>query len=74
MAEIPKRLGVGGAFLTPEGSETRSLKAILDGIADDLAARSTIASPDATDLPTVLTLANEIKAALNVAVVTTKEV
>lgn len=74
MAVIPKSLGAGGAHLSPNGSTGEpSLLEILNGVADDLASRSGITSPDATDLPTAITLVNEIKAALNVAVTTTKE-
>lgn len=67
MATIPKDFGSGGSGVPPAGSATPSLKDILFDIADDLAdgKAATIASPDATDLATAITLVNEIKAALN---------
>ena len=74
MAQIPKNLGSGGSHLSPEqGGPDASLVAILNGVADDLAAKSGISSADATDLASCITLVNEIKVALNVAVSTTKE-
>lgn len=74
MPQIPKNLGSGGSHLSPEqGGPDSSLVAILNGVADDLAARSDITSSDATDLASCITLANEMKVALNVALSTTKE-
>jgi len=83
MAEIPKNIGEGGANLAPEGAGTPGLKAILDDIADDLGARTGITSPDAVaaagatptkaEFDAVVDLVNEIKAAMNVTVKTTKE-
>lgn len=53
-------------------SGVATIKDLFNGIADDLTALNaagnrptTIASADATDLASVITLANEIKAALN---------
>ena len=68
MAAITVNFGVGGANLTPGGSAgTPSLADALRDIADDFTGLQSadIASIDATDLAEVLTLANEIKAALN---------
>lgn len=68
MAEIKPNFGAGGANLVPGGSQGKpSLADVLRDIADDLADGQValIASPDATDLSTALTLLNEIKAALN---------
>ncbi len=74
MPEIPKDLGSGGSFRAPEqGGPKASLVEVLNGIAGDLAARSGITSPDATDLASVILLANEMKDALNVTVDTTVE-
>jgi len=73
MAQINKNFGEGGANLTPDGANgVASLADVLRDIADDLGDRSGITSPDASDLGTAITLLNEIKAALNVAVRTTK--
>lgn len=66
MAEIPSDFGVGGSGLAPRGGHGKpSLVEILNDIADDLAEVGAITSPDATDLPEVITLANEMKVALN---------
>lgn len=77
MAEIKKGLGEGGAYLAKEGAGDPGIYTILKEIAEDLAAgkAATIASADAvaaaTSPPTkaefdaVVTLVNEIKAALN---------
>lgn len=67
MAAIKTSFGSGGSSLTPGGTSTPTLATALRDIADDLAAVkvATIASDDATDLSTALTLVNEIKAALN---------
>jgi len=66
MAEIPSDFGVGGSGIAPRGGHGKpSLVEILNDIADDLAEVGTIASADATDLASVITLANEMKAALN---------
>ena len=66
MAAIKVGYGAGGVGLQP-GHGSPSLDSVLRDIATDLATLTpaTIASPDATDLPTVITLANEIKGALN---------
>lgn len=69
MAAITVRFGTGHANLAPGGNQGNpSLVTVLRDIADDLANGqvATIASIDATDLAEVLTLANEIKASLNV--------
>lgn len=69
MAAIPTNYGTGGSGLTPRGSsDTPSLATALRDLADDAAALqvATIASADASDLATAITLVNEIKAALNV--------
>ena len=69
MAEIKENFGEAGANVAPAGSGggEPSLAQALRDIADDLAngKAATIASADAIDLPTTLTLVNEIKAALN---------
>lgn len=73
MAAIGVNFGSGGTGLNPNGSTgAPSLASALRDIADDLADRSGIASPDASDLATAITLVNEIKAALNSTVRTTK--
>lgn len=66
MAEIPSDFGVGGSGTAPRGGHGKpSLVTILNDIADDLAEIGPIASADASDLGTAITLVNEIKAALN---------
>ena len=68
MAEIPSDFGVGGSGIAPRGGHGKpSLVEILNDVADDLAATqiADIASADATDLASVITLANEMKASLN---------
>jgi hypothetical protein len=68
MATITPRFGSGGANVVPGGAEGfPTLAQVLRDIADDLASvqAPTIASPDAVDLPSALTLLNEIKAKLN---------
>lgn len=79
MAAISEKFGSGGTNLTPGGAAgTPSLATALRDIADDLAngKAATIASTDAVDLASALTLINEIKAALNtvdgVSLLTTK--
>jgi hypothetical protein len=71
MATIGEKFGTGGANLTPSGSSGEpSLAEVLRDLADDVT--YTIASEDATDLATAITLVNEIKAALNAAKSTVK--
>jgi hypothetical protein len=68
MTTINEDFGAGGANLTPlKGHGEPTLAQSLRDIADDLDGLqvATIASPDATDLATVITLANEMKGALN---------
>ena len=67
MSVIPINFGTGGSGVPPAGSSSPSLKDILFDVADDLAdgKAALIASDDATDLATAITLVNEIKAALN---------
>ena len=68
MATITKRFGSGGANVVPGGAGGElTLTEALRDVADDLAALQTpaIASPDATDLPSAITLVNELKAKLN---------
>lgn len=69
MATIKADFGFGGANLVPlsSGGEPTLAEALRD-IADDLNGLqvATIASTDATDLASALTLVNEIKASLNV--------
>jgi hypothetical protein len=72
VSTIKPDFGQGGANLTPEGSGEPSLADALRDVADDMAALNgsgnrpaTIASADATDLATAITLVNEIKTALN---------
>ena len=68
MAGISVNFGSGGANLTPRGSAgSPNLAVALREVADDLATVkvATIANIDATDLAEVITLANEMKAALN---------
>ncbi len=74
MTTITDRTFDGGTGIG-RGSGTPNLATTLQEVADDLAALNaaanrpaTIASTDATDLPEVITLANEIKAALNAVV------
>lgn len=70
MAEIKETFGSGGANLTPAGQGEPTLAGALRDLADDVT--FAIASPDATDLASAITLVNEIKAALNAAKKTTK--
>ena len=73
MAAIKIDYGSGGGHMSPTGHDDQpSLASVLRDIADDLADRSTIASADASDLATAITLVNEIKAAMNNTVRTTK--
>lgn len=72
MTAISTRFGEGGANLTPSGQGKPTLAQTLRDIADDLGDRSGIVSADASDLGTAITLVNEIKAALNTTVRTTK--
>jgi len=67
MAVIKINFGEGGANLNPRGTGTPTLVTALRDIADDFAGFQVadIASPDATDLATAITLVNEIKGALN---------
>ena len=66
MAVIPSNFGYGGSGLVPLSSGgSPTLVGILNDIADDLAEIGAITSADATDLAEVITLANEMKAALN---------
>lgn len=69
MAEIPSDFGVGGSGIAPRGGHGKpALVTILNDVADDLAGLqiATIASADASDLATAITLVNEIKASINV--------
>ena len=68
MATITKRFGSGGANVVPGGAGGEpTLAEALRDVADDLTALQipAIASPDATDLPSAITLVNELKAKLN---------
>ena len=69
MAAIPKNWGEGGNNLNPkEGTATKpSIAQAMRDVADDLAGLkvAAIASADASDLATAITLVNEIKASLN---------
>ena len=68
MATVTKRFGSGGANVVPGGAGGEpTLAEALRDVADDLAALQipAIASPDATDLPSAITLVNELKAKLN---------
>ncbi len=69
MSAIPERFGSGGGNISPDqGSRDGNIATALRDIADDLAVVQSpvIASPDATDLPSAITLLNEIKGVLNV--------
>ncbi len=69
MTAIKISFGSGGGNITPSNSQgTPDLATTLRDIADDLDGIQvgTIASADASDLATAITLVNEIKAALNV--------
>jgi hypothetical protein len=59
----------GGAGVGTKTTRHPGIKDVIHGLIDDIAAGSvaTIASPDAVDLATAITLVNEIKAALNAA-------
>jgi hypothetical protein len=71
MAAIPSNFGTGGSGLNPNDATGKpTLATILRDLADDVT--YTIASADATDLASAITLVNEIKAALNAAKATTK--
>ena len=72
MAAISETFGQGGSGTTGGGAGTPTLADVLRDIADDLGDRSGIAAADATDIGTNNTLTNEIKAALNNTVRTTK--
>ncbi len=68
MATITKRFGSGGANVVPGGAGGEpTLAEALRDVADDLGVLQipAIASPDATDLPSAITLVNELKAKLN---------
>ena len=68
MATITERFGSGGANVVPGGAGGQpTLAEALRDVADDLAALQipAIASPDAADLPSAITLVNELKAKLN---------
>ena len=67
MAEIKLDNFAGGAGIQ-ETHGTPGLAVALRDVADDLVLvqATTIASPDASDLASAITLVNEIKAALNV--------
>jgi hypothetical protein len=68
MAAIKENFGHGGANMVPSGAQGEPTAALaLRDIADDLASLkgALIASPDATDLATAITLVNEIKGMLN---------
>jgi len=69
MSAIKETFGEGGANVVPSSGGEPSLASALRDIADDLSKQqtATIASADATDLATAITLVNEIKAALNAA-------
>jgi hypothetical protein len=72
MAEVPKLYGDGGVH--GDGTPQKpALGKVLFDLIDDINARTpaTIASADASDLATAITLVNEIKAALNTASATT---
>lgn len=69
MATITERFGSGGANVVPGGAGGQpTLADALRDVADDLATLQppAIVSPDATDLPSAITLVNELKAKLNV--------
>lgn len=73
MASIKIDYGTGGGHMSPTGHDGHPpLATVLRDIADDLADRSAITSDDASDLATAITLVNEIKAAMNNTVRTTK--
>jgi hypothetical protein len=68
MATITTEFGSGGSNLAPnEAQGAPTLAGTLRDIADDLVLLkvATIASANASDLPTAITLVNEIKTALN---------
>jgi hypothetical protein len=72
MIKVRKDYGEGGAGLQGPGNSTalhRPIGEVLQGLIDDddAALPAAIASPDATDLASAITLVNEIKAALNAA-------
>ena len=70
MAAIKTNFGQGGVGLQPQHGLPNLATALRD-VADDLTALNSdigvIASADAIDLPTAITLVNEIKAAINAA-------
>ena len=80
MAIIPSDFGLGGSGHAPRGGTGKpSAVEILNDIADDFVGIqiATIASADASDLATAITLVNEIKASINVTaaftILTTKQ-
>lgn len=69
MAQIPSNFGAGGVGIDPFGTET-NLAGILRDIADDLTGfnnehLTALTSPAATDLPSAITLVNEIRTKWN---------
>lgn len=68
MAIIPKKFGRGNSGHAPAGGTGKpSLVDILNDVADDFAALkpATVATANATDLPSAIALANALKGAFN---------
>lgn len=78
MIEIRRDYGEGGAGVSTKSAHHERIALVLRGLVDDIASAgaqpATIASADATDLGTAITLVNEIKAALNAVAASTQSV
>jgi hypothetical protein len=69
MILIRSDYGEGGAGIGTKSAQHERIGPVLRGLVSDIATRTpaAIASPDATDLASAITLTNEIKASLNAA-------
>lgn len=72
MATIKTTYNSGGSDQIPAQGNANALATVLRELVDDNLRANAIASADATDLATAITLVNEIKAALNTALTVTK--
>ena len=72
MATINTTYNSGGSDQIPAQGNANALGTVLRELVDDNLRANAIASADASDLATAITLVNEIKAALNTALTVTK--
>ena len=72
MPAVSTKYNSGGGDSVPQQGNAKDLATVLRSLIDDIALVkvATIASADATDLATAITLVNEIKTALNAIAVT----